>query len=105
LKVTEIADKIERTKQQVSASLIRLDELGVVTRRRVGREVFVSLTPLGRIVAQNIQVDVETKVKPFPQVADAAVPRPKKDYDKIFGTNKEKITTITRPYSFQEAAD
>jgi DNA-binding MarR family transcriptional regulator len=101
LKVTEIADKIERTKQQVSASLIRLDELGVVVRRRVGREVFVSLTPLGRVVAQNIKVDVETKVKQFHQAANAAVnwTRPKKDYDKIFGQpEKEPITQLPNFY-------
>jgi len=83
LKVTEIANKVNRTKQQVSASLIRLDELNVVTRRRVGREVFVSLTPLGRVVAEKI--DVETKIKQFPQAADTAgkyPPKPK--FDSIY---------------------
>ena len=83
LKVTEIAHLIERTKQQVSASLIRLDELGVVTRHRVGREVFVSLTSLGRIVAQKIQVDVEIEVKQSSQAAaEVAVKRPKEEYDR-----------------------
>ena len=106
LKVTEIADKIERTKQQVSASLIRLDELGVVTRRRAGREVFVSLTPLGRIVAQNIRVDVEAEVKQFLRTApaDATIKSPKKDFDKLYAQKEETITTITRPSFLQDAA-
>ncbi len=94
LKVTEIADKIGRKKQQVSASLIRLDELGVVTRRRAGREVFVSLTSLGRIVSQKIQVDVERKIEQFPQVADVAVKYPPKEkFDKIY-QQKAKLTDV-----------
>ena len=104
LKVTEIARLIERTKQQVSASLIRLDELGVVTRRRAGREVFVSLTPLGRIVAQNIKVDVETKIEQFPQVTNAAIKRPKEDFNKIFGSEEETITQLPNLYSHLDMA-
>jgi len=104
LKVTEIARLIERTKQQVSVSLIRLDELGVVTRRRAGREVFVSLTSLGRIVAQNIKVDVETKVEQFSQVTNAAIKRSKEDFDKIFDSEEETITKLPNLYSHLDMA-